>query len=285
MTTQYLAVRGGNLALRPEKADTTGFGVVLQPSFVPGLSASVDYYNINMKDAIGQPSPQTVVDRCFEGNQEFCDAITRGLSNGVNVIERIDIVPFNIAKVVHRGLDFELGYRMPLEDLDMGWAGDMDFRFLATHYIKHYENNGIDTPTQTAGAAEPSWLYRMTLTYSNDPLRLTLIGRGISSRKEDNSFIECTAGCPASTADHRTINNNHIAGRFYVDANMTYLFQNNADDGRDIEVFLNVKNIANTAPPVDASGPGGVAFSAAPTDLGLYDGIGRTFRAGVRFRM
>src|SRR5690606_14553820 len=43
----------GNLDLQPEKADTTGIGVVVQPRFIPGFTASVDYYNIDINGEIG----------------------------------------------------------------------------------------------------------------------------------------------------------------------------------------------------------------------------------------
>src|SRR5690606_13870962 len=48
----YTGVNAGNPNLSPEKADTTGVGVVLQPSFLEGFQASVDYWNINVKGAI-----------------------------------------------------------------------------------------------------------------------------------------------------------------------------------------------------------------------------------------
>ena len=289
VTTQYLGIRTGNQALRPEKADTTGVGVVLQPSMFPGLSASVDFYNIKIKDAIDQVGAQTIVDNCFAGQTDFCAAITRGLENGVDVIKQIDIAPFNFAKNISRGLDFELSYRTSLEALDMGWEGDLAFRFLATHFIKDFEDNGIDAPQQhageNAGDGPPDWVYRATLSYSNDPLTVTLTGRGVSSGVIDNDFIQCTALCPTSTSTNRTINDQHVAGVFYLDTAVSYDLYNVGEDGIDMQLFLNVRNIANKAPPVVGSGPGGVAFSSAPTNFTLYDGIGRTFRAGVRFNM
>ncbi len=290
ITTQYLAVRTGNINLRPEKADTTGVGVVLQPSFVPGFSASVDYYNIDITDAIDQVSPQTIVDRCFEGNQDFCNAITRGdLGTGVNQIVRIDISPFNFAKNIARGLDFEVGYQMPLDRLYETWGGDVSFRFLATHFIKNYQDNGIDPPEDHAGEnfgnGPPSWLYRATLTYTNDPLTATLIGRGISAGTLDNDQVECTTACPTSTSRNRTINDNSVPAVFYLDANLTYKFQDQEEDGRDIEMFLNVKNLMDKDPPIVPGGPGGVPYLGNLTNSALYDTLGRVFRAGLRFKM
>ena len=47
-----------------------------------------------------------------------------------------------------------------------------------------------------------------------------MTGRGVSSGTILNSNIECTTGCPTSTASNRTINNNHQAGAFYWDTNI-----------------------------------------------------------------
>src|SRR5581483_1777046 len=48
----FLTQTVGNTSLQPEKADTLGLGVVVQPKFFPGLSASVDYYDITINNAV-----------------------------------------------------------------------------------------------------------------------------------------------------------------------------------------------------------------------------------------
>ncbi|MEA3009763.1 MAG: iron complex outerrane recepter protein [Sphingomonadales bacterium] len=55
----------GSLNLRPEKADSYTLGVVFQPRFVRGLSITVDYYHIKIKDAISQPTTGDLIDNCF----------------------------------------------------------------------------------------------------------------------------------------------------------------------------------------------------------------------------
>ena len=49
---QYNGLLGGNPNLNPEKATTKTLGVVLQPSFLPRFAATIDYWNIKVKDAI-----------------------------------------------------------------------------------------------------------------------------------------------------------------------------------------------------------------------------------------
>jgi hypothetical protein len=55
--------------------------------------------------------------------------------------------------------------------------------------------------------------------------------------------------------------------------------------GRSGKTFLNVRNIADTDPALVAQGPAGTSFLGQPANPTLYDTLGRTFRAGVRFKM
>ncbi len=288
---QYTGFNTGNLALEPEKANTLGLGVVLSPTFIPGFQASVDYFNIRIKGAIGTVGAQQIVDFCFEGIQQYCAAITRGTTPaGAPIISRISISPFNLALKEARGLDFDVSYRFALADLNDDMDGNIALRLLASHYIKNYENDGIVAPVDTAGQNDgtnhvPSWIYRISATYTADPFSFTLTGRGVSSGTILNSNIECKTGCPASTANNRTIDNNHLAGAFYFDANLAYSLSSYKDNGLDIETFLNIKNLTNKDPVIVPYGPAGSAYGTISTNQAVYDSLGRVFRAGIRFKM
>ena len=97
--------------------------------------------------------------------------------------------------------------------------------------------------------------------------------------------MECTSGCPISTANNRTINYNHIDGQMWVDMSLAYKFMHKDTDGTDMEAFLNIRNLMNSDPAVYARGPSGSEHKAASYNVQLYDGIGRVFRAGFRFKM
>jgi iron complex outermembrane receptor protein len=286
---QYTGFNTGNLGLDPEKAKTLGLGVVLSPSFIPGFQASVDYFNIEIAGAIGTVGAQDIVDFCFEGQQQYCAAITRGTSpNGAPIISRIAISPFNLAVKEARGMDFDVSYRFGMTDIVDSWTGDIALRVLATHYTRNFEDDGIVAPTDTAGqndgAGPPSWVWRASLTYDLDPFSFALTGRGISSGTLSNANIECTSGCPVSTASNRTINDNQLPSAFYLDTNFSYNLSSYADDGMDVEAFLNIKNITNKDPAIVPQGPAGSAYGNFSTN-GNYDSLGRVFRTGVRFRM
>ncbi len=95
---------GGNPDLAPEKADTWTAGFVFTPTFFEGFSASVDWYKINISDAIDQPTAQQVVDAAFRGDPQYQQLVK--LDAGNNIVE-VDRFFINFAKQFIEGVDFE----------------------------------------------------------------------------------------------------------------------------------------------------------------------------------
>jgi iron complex outermembrane receptor protein len=284
----------GNGALVPEAANSLGAGVVITPRWISGLTASVDYFNINVKHEIGTITAQNIADLCFQSNvRSYCAAI-HGTYNGapsaatLTSISTIDLKPFNFTAQKMQGIDFELTYQVPLDEITLFGAipGDLTLHGLATNYIQNYTNDGINPPTDVAGvntsAGVPSWSYRVEATYHTDPWTFDLIGHGVSAGAYANEYVTCTTGCPASTVANRTINYNSIDGQYLMDATVSYDF---TTYGGDTEAFFAVKNVFNTSPSLVGIGPDGLNTPAYPqTNSTLYDTIGRSFRMGVRFK-
>lgn len=276
----------GNPNLKPEKARTAEAGFVVQPHFLPGFSGSVDWYYIKINQAIGEPSPQQEVNFCYGGVTSYCSALVRDgpLLDGVPEISLVYQEEFNEAAQKESGIDFDLSYHTDLHSYD-----NITVRLLATHYMYDIVDAGIPgvAPVNyagtNAGEGPPSWRYLSTVTYNRDPVSVTLTARGLSAGRYSNSFIECTANCPTSTANNITINDNHIAGAFYLDGNLTYTI--GGKGGSETELFFNVQNLLNKNPPIVAQGPGGTTFNMPPYNPIMYDVLGREFRAGVRFKL
>jgi iron complex outermembrane receptor protein len=283
---QYQGFAVGNTALLPEKALTLGLGVVVQPAFFPGFSASFDYYNIDIKDAIGSVSAQNIVNFCFQGNTAFCDAITRGQIGGANVITRIRISPFNTSVSLTRGYDVELAYNTPLSDWFDGADGNLTFRGLVTRALRDYSDNRINPPTENAGASNPRWKYNASLRYSMDPFSLGLSVRGRSAGKNTNAWVECTTGCPVSNTTNITINRNQRDATTYTDFSFSYDIASAEEDAVGVEAFFNVSNIFNAEPARSWPGPTGSPFYSLTGECGNgSDCQGRVFRTGLRFEM
>ncbi len=280
--SQFLENTSGNLALTPEKADSTGIGVVVMPRFLPDVTFSVDYYNITMSDNIGTVNAQNTADLCLEqGIQAFCPNL---IFNSAGVLQQINLNPVNFASLKAKGFDMEATYRTSIG------LGDLTLRAMATRYITNINDNGIDVPTNGAGAnmlglaaggtGLPSWNYRLSGSYTIDQWSMNLIGRGFSSGVYDTNWIECSANCPTSTIENRTINDNSLPGAFYLDASLIYNFEiGNAQ----AQALFFVQNIANKDPGPAAIGPTGNNSPSYPsTNRTLYDVFGRVMRVGMK---
>ena len=274
----------GNPNLEPEKSDYIGFGAVLQPSFLSGFTASIDYWDVDITDAIGTTSVQQIIDFCYEGRQEFCDALTFGPNME---IELISVTPFNLDSMVAKGIDIEARYIFRPDAVIRGVPGELAVGMQATHVLKKVETTAtgdvIQLDGQNRGDGAPNWRWRATLDYTVPQARFNLTARGISSGVYDPLWIECTSGCPASSTLARTIESNHIKGAVWFDASVAYDLSGTGDGMT--ELFFNVRNLTNKDPAVVAPGPGGYSYEEAPANPALYDTLGRTFRAGVRIRM
>ena len=61
---QFNLITGGNPNLVAERGETTTFGVVITPSMIEDLSIAIDYFDIEVTNAIGSVPAQTSYDRC-----------------------------------------------------------------------------------------------------------------------------------------------------------------------------------------------------------------------------
>ena len=283
----YLNSTSGNPALNPEKADTTGLGAVIQPAFFPGFSASVDFYDINIKGAIDTIGGQEILDRCFAGQATQCASVQRNAPTNdgfaLGTIRIIDVKPFNLAALHQRGYDFEASYQTKLDQINPGWDGDVSLRAIGT-YIQFYKrddgrNPVIDAAGTNGGQGPLKWRWMFNANYTLDPISITWTGRFMSSGRYGGTattYVECKAGsCPVSTTSFPTIDYNYIESRFYHDLSLTYKFT----DG--VQAYVNVSNLMNTAPPFIVS----TNYWYMTVNPQMYDTIGRRFFAGVRFKM
>ena len=295
-THQIKGATVGNLDLKPEIATTLGIGGVFQPSFVPGLSLSVDYWDVKIKDQIGSVGQANVMAYCYQGQQVYCNAILFATPGTHDIVVTVTNTGFNIAKAQNTGIDLAATYRLPMDAIMSDWAGNLTFSNSTTFYTKNYLNDSINPPTDTIGQnsnSTPKWKTQMGLSYNNDPIKVAFTARGVSAGTIVNSYVVCAPGtCPVSTINNRTVSTilggtltgtpNHVPGAWYFDLATSYKFL--VGEETEVEAFFNVKNVANTDPvliPVVTGTPH--SYHAINSDL--YDTFGRTYRAGVRFKM
>jgi outer membrane receptor protein involved in Fe transport len=149
----------GNPNLKPEVAHTYTAGIVLTPDFLPGFTASVDYFRINMSDAITPLNGSTPViqNLCIAsgGSSPYCALVTRPFpytnTTLANFPTSYSIQSVNSAKVNTEGLDIELDYNFDMADLISVLPGSVTLRNL-TSYQPHITTLGYPgaSPTFTA---------------------------------------------------------------------------------------------------------------------------------------
>ena len=121
-------------ALTPEKANTFTIGAVITPEdFMPGLTVSVDYWSIEILEAIDTVEPEFIVNQCgLTGDPAFCALVNRG-NNGNLWIGSSATAPnivstnINIGFFETSGVDFFGNY-----DMEVGNYGVLDFTFRGT---------------------------------------------------------------------------------------------------------------------------------------------------------
>ncbi len=102
---QFMTIRTGDNDLDAERAQTFTAGVVITPTAIPGLTASLDYYRISGKDVV-DANAQYIVNENARA-LAFPEQVIRG---GDGNILRV-LAPFqNIGRREVRGLDLELSH-------------------------------------------------------------------------------------------------------------------------------------------------------------------------------
>ena len=118
--SRFFGVQGGNPDLEQETATTFSAGFVLQPTFLQGFSLTVDYWDIEIDDAISNVSAQDIVDLCVDSastSNEYCPLIGRITDTsspafgGFNFLRQSSV---NFGRLEAAGVDFQAMYQFNL---------------------------------------------------------------------------------------------------------------------------------------------------------------------------
>ncbi len=268
-----ITLSGGNPNLTPEIADTWTVGGVYQPSWLPGLTASVDWYKIDIKDAIFGVGGQLLIDLCYGFNRPVnpaaCESIVPvpgavGLAGATLFTSGI-----NAQNVAVEGIDYELSYRADLSDISQKLPGSLNMRLLVSQRLKDQTNLPGDSQPPTLGTLDSlKWRGFLTTTYSVGRSRTTLTTRYIGAGKITNQPETSRTGIPAAL--------NRVDPVWYFELAQNYDLN---IAGRTVTVFGVVENLFDRKPePVPSSG---TSFGTSP----IYDLLGRSYRVGFRFKM
>lgn len=242
----------GNRDVKGEESTSTTVGIVYQPEFIDNAVLTIDYWEIELEDAIDTISAQDILDRCVDSttgiNNQYCNLITRDANSEISLIQNSVL---NVAGQKASGVDFELGY--DFEALE----GSFKTRLIGTYLIERKDYPFQDDPSNFIEAAgtsgEAKWQANLSVSYSIDRFFSTVETRFID---------EVDLYTNVELAQNSNPNSNMSYGKYFItDMTVGYSF----DSG--VGVKVGVDNLFNRELPYGTRGTG--AGSAS------YDNIGR----------
>ncbi len=281
-------LNGGNPNLEAEKSTSYTIGAVIRPHYVPGLILSVDYYNIDLKNAINTIAAQTVINQCYDSpdgiNNQFCSAITRN-ANGTfagqsNILHGGTTVefpitgpsflqgPFNYARQKTSGIDVDLSYNTTFGN---DWR--FNSRVLVSYLIERNNFTSVTEPgritQQKSLIGDPAW---------NANIRLG-VGKGIfdftwNVRWVGQQVVATTFGAQNVEQGRPPTNADAFLFGYYPD--VTYHDIRLQAKIGDKRVYVGIDNVMDQLPVYDTLGTG--AGDA------IFTNTGRFFYAGFEVK-
>jgi len=265
----------GNPALSEEEGDSWTIGAVIRPSDIRVLedfAFTVDYYRIDIKDAIVSTPRQFMLRQCYLGNTAFCGFITRRPSavgaNSAGSLEFIDTGPTNSGGEFAEGIDLTVSYSQ-----DIG-PGAFKGRLAYTHVLDQYrvplpgEPKDFIVGEAEDGLIAPEDRAVLNLGYNVGKFGATLTTTYIGKVSLDDQFLD-QFGLPRGSVG--------VGAKTYVDAQLTF------SPTESYQVYIGGYNLLDEQPAPLISGlPGD--DTGTETNGGTYDPIGRSWYAGVRVK-
>lgn len=293
---------GGNPNLDVERATTWTVGFVAQPDFLPGFTATVDYFNIKLRDAISSPTEGDVIAACFgnlsaaSATDPACTSIRRDpatgeLSGGADTTPGLPLVTSNQGRIATDGVDVALNYRR-----DLGFAGlNLSLLGTWTDESKFQASPGsinrecVGFYSVNCGSIQPEITFNQRSTLSFGGTDLSLLWRYMDKVRfepqqlADDIATAIDAGCtdPAGADPDGCV----VDPRFRtIPAEHYFDFTLQQEVLRNFTFTFTVMNLLDNKPKVVGSDVGSTAFNSGNIYPSSYDPLGRRFAAGARVR-
>jgi outer membrane receptor protein involved in Fe transport len=307
IASQANATSGGNLLLGPETSNSWTLGFVFDPEFIPGLSLTVDYYDIEISGAITTPDPDAALDACFAGanlsvTNPAClvirrDPLTGGLNGDPATTGGLFLALSNLGALATNGIDFSVNYRRDIGFADLSLALTGNWTDSSTFNSNVLDPSAVNREcvglySANCGSIQPEWqtTFRTTLSFEN--IDVSLLWRHIDSVNYE--FGPCNRpaqpGVPppafcgnlpttgVGSLAGRAVNFNHIEAYDYFD--LTGRF----NIGDNLTMTLTVENLFDKAPPLVGADVGSTSFNSGNTYPSTYDALGRSYAVAVKLK-
>ena len=302
---------GGSPTIQPETADTFTVGAIFRPTFVPGLTVSVDYYNIKVNDAITRQTPDDALAACFgsnpatitaaQANSTACRIIRRNpatgsLSGSPATTFGLSLPLTNLGRLATDGIDVAINYQRQFGDVGLNlnftgnWTNHLRFRASPTSLnrecVGYYSVNCGPSNAASGGQIQPKFSFQQRTTLSFGPADVSLLWRYIHPVRYEPGlppiFSGTITGAPGPAASSplvgRTENFNHIEAYHYFD--LTTRFEVN----EHLDLVFGVTNLFDREAPITGSTIGATGANSGNTFPSTYDTLGRRFQASAKIR-
>lgn len=263
---------GGNPNLQAEKSRSITAGIIFQPRFVPGLSVTVDYYDIKISDVISPVDAQTILDGCYDGadlNNSFCQLIFPRDDDHTFAAPALLQSSLNFAAQKTKGIDLDVAYRHRF-DGDNGLA----LRFIGNWLKMRNDYPYLDNPTQPerikGELGDPIYAFNASIDYTHKNVTLGYELRYIGRQSiTDWEAQHDTYGVPALDP--------YYADVVYYPSVTYHNLRASVESDFGFTFYAGVDNLTDKKPPYGLLGTG--------DGDAIYDNIGRFFYAGFRVKM
>ncbi|PIW58641.1 TonB-dependent receptor [Shewanella sp. CG12_big_fil_rev_8_21_14_0_65_47_15] len=239
---QILVNRTSDPDLQPEESESYTAGLVYSPSYVDGMSVTLDYWRFKVDNAIARMDTQAGLDACYAGDATACETFNIGPNGN---LDNLTNALTNVGTQDTSGIDFNLAYSF--EGLGLDWKINND-----TTYLVNFEQDGEDYTGTIDGnfGAYARVRNNFSISAGQDDWSVMYFNRYIG---EMTDLAEGT--------DVDSILYHNISGTYHIN-DMT-------------SVSLGVKNFTDEKPVTVSNGSDG---GTVPE---VYDTIGRTIYGGV----
>lgn len=269
---------GGNPDLGPEDAESTTFGIVYSPSFVDNLSMTLDWYRIEIENAVSTVGAQTILNECYTnapGDRALCEFISRNSGGSVTDLFNGRL---NVDDLFSEGADMNVSYKMDTGFGEMAFNWDMSYVHENGQVVTDEDGNSVDI--QFAGRAFdrvvlPRIRSNFQTVWTEGDLQVSWLVRYVHHTVENCPF-NAAIGEPENLCNNPVVDasgnlgglgsTNTLSSSAYHDVQMQY---NLADYNTTLQVGIN--NIGDKQPS-----PSFTTF-ANSFDPTMYDVPGRVW--------
>ncbi|BDX08397.1 TonB-dependent receptor domain-containing protein [Planctobacterium marinum] len=272
LTARFSGTTSGNRNLTEETADTLTVGFVYTPEWLDGFDLSVDYWSIEIEDAINEVDPEIIIESCYAGaqlNNLFCDLFTRNSASqnaaaagGLNFLAN---QPVNFAKRETSGYDFSVGYRFSLDEHEFA----VKFAGTKVNELNDFTNplDLTEVDPELHEVNRPEWAGNFYVDYQVGDLTVSWQTQYMDEQGLTGIEIEDIYGYGCEVTNSCTFGPSVIQEESFIH-DISGTFQINDE----FMVYGGIKNITEEDPFITD-----FAFPASPR--------GRFFYFGVNFRM